>query len=305
MKNKDRQHDPLLTEIARDYEPQDYVATTLMPTFEINSQSGTYYKWERDNTRIADTERAPHSETNEVPPRQWEEAGLFAQEHSLKELVPFSEIENAVAGQDPIDNAAQHVRDLVMVGAEKGTADLLRDETVITQYTELTSTDKWSDAANSTPIEDVNTGKDAVEAAIGYEPNTLVLSRDAFNALKVNESINERLKYTMPDTATKDLLATIFDVDNVVVARSQYNTAAPGQDPNMVNIWGTDAFLAYVDPDPRGKKTVSLGFHFTWQDHLAEQWESKDPKGQYVRDTWYYDRELVAPEAGYLIKSAA
>ena len=42
-------------------------------------------------------------------------------------------------------------------------------------YTAHDVTNEWDDSTNATPYSDVNTGKETVEAAVGQEPNTLIV----------------------------------------------------------------------------------------------------------------------------------
>lgn len=121
---------------------------------------------------------------------------------------------------------------------------------------------KWS-AATSNPIKDVTEAGVKMAGETGYKPNTLVLSPYAFNALKNHDDILDRIKYTQKGIVTADLLATLFEVENVYVAWSVVNSAAKGADAAVDFIMGKHALLCYSNPRPALRKP-SAGYTFAW-----------------------------------------
>lgn len=121
---------------------------------------------------------------------------------------------------------------------------------------------QWN-LATSDPIKDVTEAAVTMASATGFKPNTLVLSPFAFNALKNHEDILDRIKYTQKGIVTADLLATLFEVDNVYVAWSVVNSAAKGASDSVSFIMGKHALLCYANPRPALKKP-SAGYIFAW-----------------------------------------
>lgn len=121
---------------------------------------------------------------------------------------------------------------------------------------------KWS-LATSNPIKDVTEAGVKMASETGYKPNTLVLSPYAFNALKNHDDILERIKYTQKGIVTADLLATLFEVERVLVAWSVVNSAAKGVDASIDFIMGKHALLCYSNPRPALRKP-SAGYIFAW-----------------------------------------
>lgn len=121
---------------------------------------------------------------------------------------------------------------------------------------------KW-DLPTSNPIKDITDAAVKMAAETGYKPNTLVLSPYAFNALKNHEDILDRIKYTQKGIVTTDLLATLFEVDNVYVAWGVVNSAAKGAADSVDFIMGTHALLCYAAPRPALRKP-SAGYIFAW-----------------------------------------
>lgn len=121
---------------------------------------------------------------------------------------------------------------------------------------------QW-DLATSNPIKDITGAGVAMASATGYKPNKLVLSPYAFNALKNHEDILDRIKYTQKGIVTTDLLATLFEVDNVYVAWGVVNSAKKGAADAVDFIYGKHALLCYSNPRPALRKP-SAGYVFAW-----------------------------------------
>lgn len=121
---------------------------------------------------------------------------------------------------------------------------------------------KW-DQPTSNPIKDVTEAGVKMAGETGYKPNVLVLSPYAFNALKNHEDILDRIKYTQKGIVTADLLATLFEVDKVVVAWAVVNSAKKGAADAVDFIMGKHAMLCYAAPRPALRKP-SAGYIFAW-----------------------------------------
>lgn len=121
---------------------------------------------------------------------------------------------------------------------------------------------KWN-LPTSNPIQDITGAGVKMASETGYKPNKLVLSPYAFNALKNHEDVLDRVKYTQKGIVTTDLLATLFEVDEVLVAWSVVNSAAKGATDSVNFIMGKHALLCYAAPRPALKKP-SAGYIFAW-----------------------------------------
>lgn len=121
---------------------------------------------------------------------------------------------------------------------------------------------QW-DQLTSNPIQDITDAGVKMAGETGFKPNTLVLSPYAFNALKNHEDILDRIKYTQKGIVTADLLATLFEVDNVYVAWSVVNSAKKGAADAVDFIMGKHALLCYAAPRP-ALRQPSAGYIFAW-----------------------------------------
>jgi len=132
-----------------------------------------------------------------------------------------------------------------------------------------TQTIQWSDNGSGDPFTDIETGQTTILQNTGHLPNVLVLAWPVYQALRKHPLIIDRIKYTMGGGAmsaniTPQLLASAFDVEEVVVAKAVYNTAAEGITGSYSFIVGKTALLAYKAPAP-ALWTPSAGYIFAWQ----------------------------------------
>lgn len=108
----------------------------------------------------------------------------------------------------------------------------------------------------------------SVEQSTGRRPNRLALGKSAFNSLKSNPSVVERVKFggstANPATVNERVLGELFGIEKVVVMSSVYNSAAVGAADNMNFICDpTSALLAYATDAPAIDEP-SAGYIFTW-----------------------------------------
>lgn len=119
------------------------------------------------------------------------------------------------------------------------------------------------DQVASDPILTVSNEAVLMASKTGFKPNTIVMTPAVFYALKNHEDILDRIKYTEKGIVTSDLLASLFEVDNVYVSWAVVNTANQGAVDDIDFVMGKHMLLAYVNPRPAIKKP-SAGYMFTW-----------------------------------------
>lgn len=125
------------------------------------------------------------------------------------------------------------------------------------------------DDAQSTPIEVIDRAKDDIAEKTGFMPNTLVLGSRVKRTLRSHVDIADRIKYTQTGVADDDILATLFEVDNVITARSVFNEAGEGDDDDLKFIVPDDSMLlAFIEPNP-GLDSPTAIANFAWTGLIA------------------------------------
>ncbi len=180
--------------------------------------------------------------------------------------------------------------------------------------TDSTPSNLWSDFTNSDPIEDIETGKETILSVTGQMANTLVLGYQVFRKLKNHPDVIDRIKYTTGvsgRTVTPDLLAAMFDVDRVLVARAIKATNNEGETAAYSFTHGKHALLCHVAPNP-GLLTPSAGYMFSWQgvsDGLGanigvRRIDMPTKRAERIEGEIAFDNRVVGSDLGYFFNGA-
>jgi len=291
------QASPVLTKIAVEYPRDKFIAETLFPVVKVVKEADQYYKFLREELHQTEDKRAAGAEAKEV---EWStDTGTYnCEEHALKQILPTRVIDNADVAIRP-----------KAVTTEKLVRRLLRNQEirvkalVDTVTSGLTPTIKW-DAANPIIEDDIDTVKDALKNACGFEANILVLSRAVKKVVKKDPTLRALWKYVTPSPdatfSVEKLFAAMFDIDNVVTGEAVYNAANPKKTANILPIWGDNVLVAYIDKNP-GIGTITLGVRFRTQDFKTSTWYNEDRKGDFIEVGYIQDEVLIAGDCGRLI----
>lgn len=270
-KTQDAHIDRALTNISVAYlqDASAFIADKVFPIVPVKRQSDVYYQYNKGDfmrdeaaVRGAGTESAGGDYGVEA------QEPYYCKKHAFHKDVTEEERANYDEPLDADTDATDFVSQKMLVRREMEWASKFFKAGV--WGTEISGADaaaegkavKW-DMPTSNPIKDITDAAVKMASETGYKPNTLVLSPYAFNALKNHEDILDRIKYTQKGIVTADLLATLFEVENVYVAWAVVNSAAKGAADSVDFIMGKNALLCYSAPRPALKKP-SAGYIFAW-----------------------------------------
>lgn len=264
--------DRALTNISVSYlqDASAFIADKVFPIVPVKRQSDVFYQYNkgdfmRDEAQVrgAATESAGGDYGVEA------QEPYYCRKHAFHKDVTPEERANYDEPLDADKDATDFVTQKMLIRREMQWASKYfkaglwgTEITGVADTPSINQTIKWS-AATSNPIKDVTEAGVKMAGETGYKPNTLVLSPYAFNALKNHDDILDRIKYTQKGIVTADLLATLFEVENVYVAWSVVNSAAKGADAAVDFIMGKHALLCYSNPRPALRKP-SAGYTFAW-----------------------------------------
>jgi hypothetical protein len=169
------------------------------------------------------------------------------------------------------------------------------------------------DDANSDPIGIIDANKDKMHSITGFMPNTLILGAKVKRVLRSHPDIADRIKFTQIGIADEDMLARLFDVETVSVARSIYNSAAEGATDNFQYI--VDPFsmwLGYIDPNPSLDSPTAIAL-FSWEGLIPGQTNTlggvmergRDDRAHsdYFQNRMAWDIQVVAPDLGMFFQN--
>ena len=264
--------DAILTNISVAFiqNQNNFIANKVFPIVPVNKQTNKYYTYTRpDWFRDEAQQRADATES------VGSGYGLSTDSYSCDVFAIHKDVgyQTRANADEPLDLD----REAVLFVTQRL---LLRQEIQwVTDYftTGVWTTDKtgvsaspsgsqfiqWSDYVNSDPLTDVENGKSTILSTTGYEANTLVLGYDVFRYLKNHPDMVDRTKYTSSAVITTELLAALFGVERVIVAKAVKATSNEGATATYAFTHGKAAWLGYVAPNP-GLLTPSAGYTFAW-----------------------------------------
>jgi hypothetical protein len=177
--------------------------------------------------------------------------------------------------------------------------------------TDITPSNKWSDYVNSDPIEDIETGKEAIYSVTGYEANVLIVGYQVWRKLKRHPDFREQIKYTSRSNITPQMVADMLEVDRVVVAKALKATNTEGETEAYAFTHGKHALLCHAAPSP-GLMTPSCGYTFAWDGVSGGLGEAIGigsidvplKKATRIESESAWDNKVVGTDLGYFFNGA-
>lgn len=297
--------DQALENVSVAYKNGDLIASELCPMVPVNHESNKYYVYSRDQLVLPQTRRAAGAEAN-LASFSLSTSTYKLQEEALKDVIS----DRARANADPALNlevdCVEHLTNLILMRQEVDLAGLVAFTGTWANVTSLTSTFAWS--ANTTlsnPILFVDSAASAIMQASGLKPNVVAINDPTFRAAKEHVSVVDRIKYTSAESVGEDLLAKLFNVDKLLVARGIQNSGAEGLADATVNswIWTDVAWVGYVENNPGLKKPSAL-YNFTMKQGnpvKVLRWREDKLEGDAIQVSKLYQQQVAFSAAGYLI----
>lgn len=304
---KDVHVDAILTNISIKHKNAMYIAEQIFPIVSVTQQSDKYYIFTKaDMFRNTAKKRAPGTAS------EGQSFGLSTDTYFCEEVAQHTLLEDEV--RDNADSVlalettkTQFVTDKIYLELEARIEAMIMTTTNWDNYTTLTGTNQWSDYDNSDPITDFETGIDAIEGTTGKKANTIVLAYDVWKKLKHHPQLLDRLPVTGLRQATTQQLATLLEVEKVLIGRAKKNTAAEGQTASYSGVWTKDAWIGHVAGAP-AKETATAGYIFVWKREGKirgiRRWREENIHSEKIEAFMNYDEKIVGSDLGYTIASA-
>jgi len=176
--------------------------------------------------------------------------------------------------------------------------------------TDVTPSNLWSDYTSSDPLNDVEEGKAEILSTTGYEPNTLVLGYEVFRQLKNHPDLVDRIKYTSAQTLTAELMASLFDIPRVMVAKAVKATNNEGGTAAYDFTHGKNALLTYSAPSA-GLLQPSGGYVMSWtgvsqglgQTIGTSRIRMEQFKADRIEAELSFDMKVIGSDLGYFLSA--
>jgi hypothetical protein len=299
--------DVALSNFAVKFRNPAYVSDQVFTRVPVQRQSDKYWRFGKEQLQaLIDDLRAPGAAAQRVTQTLSAET-YFAEDHALERLITDEERANFDAG-DVEQWVTETLTDKLLLRKEKLFAAAVTDTAQVTQNVTLSGTAQWSDFTNSIPTENIQTGQETIAQNAGVRANTLILGFPVFSKLRNHPKVVERVQNIRVGVVREEDLASIFDVQRVLVSQALEVDAAG----NVGFVFGKHAVLAYVSPTPAfgepsfGKTFVWAGAPGSTNGFIVELGRATpvSRKADELAVHFYYDQKITAVEAAYLIEDA-
>ncbi len=270
--------DKALTQISVGYfqDASIYIADKVFPTIPVMKQSDRYFMykkedWFRDDAEergLGDESAGGDYEIDNTPT-------YFCRKYAYHKDVFEEDRVNSDDPLTPDSDAVDFITDKLLLRREcQWASTYFKTGVWSTDWVGAAADNAsakqmkyWSDST-SDPIGDIKKRCTDIQETTGKRPNTLVIGQRVFDALSEHPDVLDRIKYTETGVVTTSLLASLFNVERVLIAGAIKNTAEKGQTASMEFIFGKNALLCYVEKRP-GLKKASAGYIFVWKGLLG------------------------------------
>ena len=291
--------DPVLTNLAIGYTNAALVAETLMPFVYTDKEGGKIPKFGKEAFKIYRTERALRAESNRMSPEDIGSVDVVLDEHDLEYPIDYRE---AAESAFPLQRLAVNtVTEAIRLRHEFMVASIVQNPNSygVGNKLILSGTSQFTHK-DSDPEGVVDDAKDAVSAKIAKDPNTMVIGKSAWRALKRHPQLKAILSDDRSRLVQLADLREIFEIENIVVGK-----AIKADDRGATSdIWGDNIVLAYVPQnksEQRSEFEPSFGYTLRKRGQPVVDTRVPDGKVELVRNTDIFRPYLLGAEAGYLI----
>ena len=302
-----------LSNLVVGFEPAGTIVQDFLPVVQVAKQSDLYYKYTKgDFFRIPSTTiRAPKTKGRTVHFNVSSDS-YYANNYALVDELDFETLVNQDNPLKLEEKAARNIFNLLTLDMENRVANQITSGSNLGSYAAVAS--KWdsSAAGTSDPFGDIALAKNTIRSQTGYDANTMIIGREAYNALVRHADILDRIKYVQRGVVTADLLASLFDIPNVYVGNSIINTGEENLADSFSDVWGDDTIIAHFAQPETDGKNPSLMYGFRWTNPLfgspmaVESWDDPDHRNfTNLRVQYYQDEKITAKDLGYVLKDCA
>jgi hypothetical protein len=235
-------------------------------------------------------------------------------DYGLDDLVPNSDVDAArqqreagFSTYDPEARATEVLTDLVLLDREIRVAAKVFDLNTYaaSQRATLSGSSQFSHA-DSDPIGVIN---GALDSTFVMRPNKMVIGQLAWTKVRSHPHIVNAVKggNLNKGNATREQVAELFELQEIIVGSSFVNTARKGQAATMSRVWGKHISLIYQNGVAGPDAGMTFGYTAQYGNRLAGR--IPDPNiglqgGASIRVGERVREIVAAPSVAYFIQNA-
>lgn len=292
-----------LTNVGLKYmqDPKNFQANKIFPLCPVTLLSSTFPTWDKSYwLKNEAQERVPGTES--AGSAQGRGTDSYAcKDYSFHEDVPQEYIDNDPVALNPQKSAVRRVTHKIMLQAE---VDYVTNFFKTGVWTDANAPGTKWDAANSTPLLDIDGYKRTMASTTGFAPNKAVMGQKVYDVLKRHATITGTRfmsgKEVPNAQVSKEQLAAILEVDEVIVLAAIVDSAKYGAAAAVDFIAGNKFQLLHVTNNP-SLEEPSAGYNFGWSGYGTngygiKSWYEQKPNAVRVEGHNYHQFKKVAAD---------
>lgn len=306
--------DAILTNISVAYmqRQENFIASKVFPIISVDKKSDKYFVYRKNDWFRDEAQRRADATESAGSGYNLDTDSYSADVWAFHKDVGDQTLANADAPLNPLREAAEFVTHRLLLRMENQfVSDYFTTGVWGTDAVGGSNFTQWSTYASSDPIGDIEEAKSDILSTTGFEANTLVLGYDVFRQLRHHPDLVDRIKYTSSNNITADMMARMFEVDRVLIAKAVKATNNEGATGAYSFTFGKNALLTHVAPSP-GLLTPSAGYIFSWNGVSGglgstigtSQFRMEHLKSERIEAEMAFDNKVVASDLGYFFSAA-
>src|SRR3990167_803953 len=299
-------------------DPANFVSMQAFPRVPVRNMSDSFFTFDRAHFLRS---QAQFRAAGAVAMRSGYDVSTSTykcQRQAIGHAIPDPVRRNADAPLDLDAKAAEFVAAQLLLAVEVNWATSFFGASIWTGSSsggDITPGTTWENAA-STPIEDIRTQQRAMHTNTGYSGNVLVFGMKVFDNLLDHPDVIDRIKYTAgagnPAQGSREILARLFGVEKVLVAKATRNTGEEADPAAYSLINGTrNAMLVHAPASPSINEP-SAGYTFVWDGDGAgndmgmsvKRYRDEPVESDIIEGGIWYDHVVTSAALGVFFSNA-
>ncbi len=304
--------DKQLTNFSLKYSNGNLIADIFAPRIDVSKESDIYYLYGRQNFRINKTLRANGADPNYVDAFNIESTPSYVcQERELADIITDRDRDNSDQPLDLNFDTTEYLTEQILLDREKRVADLATAlATWSTTGATLSGAQQWnnsgfdSDSKTNAIEVRIDTAKEQVRAAIGRDPNTVVIPAAVAKIVKRDKAVRDLIRYTDSTLLVNGDLPPMLWNMRVLVPGGIYDAAEEGQTFSGSDVWGKHVICAYIAPNPRSLRTMTAMLTMQSQARITQKWRENGKKGDAIEVSEIIVEKAVGTYCASVIRDA-
>lgn len=311
---------PQLQVIAREFRGQQLVADQVAPPLPVDTESGKYVIYGKDDLYTVDNTWAAGAIPNAITSRESEDTyntEMRVLRHAFLDkdmLPPYGERRRART-TTRVALATQIAREARVAAAFTATGNYPSGHVLV-----KSGGAEWDNVGVINTVQPITDMEDRITkvtqvATVTRRDLTIVIPSDTFDkAIRHNAAIRDYFKYTVGGVLTEQILTDLLGVKNILIGTGRFAGSGVQNTANDIstgiattNLWGENVWIGVVDTANMEMMSFARQFTFTQmtggQDLQIRQYRMADEgqRGDWIEGAEQRDLKITANFAGALI----